>query len=128
MRLLLDTHTLIWSIDHPAKVSATAMALLRPLANDVLLSAVTVGEIAIKVGLGKLALSSPFRAWIDTAVADLKLTPLPITLDRAERYVGLPHHHRDPFDRLLAAQALADGLTLVSADSAFDPYGVARVW
>ena len=128
MRLLLDTHTLFWSVEEPAKVSATAMAAMQPRANVVLLSAATVWELAIKVGQGKIGLSLPYRQWMDRAFADLKLTILPVTVEYADRQSALPPHHKDPFDRLLVAQALVEGIPIVSADAALDAYGVARLW
>lgn len=128
MRLLLDSHTLIWAADEPAKVPAAAMAAMRHPASDLLLSAATIWEVAIKYGKGNLPLSLPYRQWIDKAIADMGLAILDITLDHAERQTTLPSHHRDPFDRLLAAQALTDGLVLVSADVIFDAYGVPRLW
>ena len=128
MRLLIDTHTLFWSIEEPAKVSATAMAAIRPLTNDVLLSAATIWELAIEVGQGKLALSLPYRQWMDRAIADLKLTILPVTVEYADKQSALPFHHKDPFDRLVIAQALVEGIPVVSVDVAFDLYGVTRIW
>ncbi len=128
MRLLLDTHTLFWSVDDPSKVSAQAMAAMVDPTNDRLLSAATIWELAIKVGQGKITLSMPYRLWMETAIADLKLTILPVTVAYAERQAGLPPHHKDPFDRLIIAQALVDGISVVSVDVAFDPYGVTRIW
>lgn len=96
--------------------------------NDLLLSAATIWEIAIKVGLNKLSLSMPYRQWITQAMTDLSMTVLPITVEYADVQAGLPKHHRDPFDRLLVAQAQAENMTLVSADPGFDPYGIARLW
>lgn len=128
MRLLLDSHTLIWAVDDPSKVTLTVMVLLQNAANELLLSTATIWEIAIKVAKGNLPLSLPYRPWMDKAIADLDLTILPITLDHAERQIGLPFHHRDPFDRLLAAQALIEGVPLASADPIFDAYGVNRIW
>ena len=128
MRLLLDTHTLFWSVEEPTKVSTTAMAAIRPLANDVLLSAATIWELAIKVGQGKIALSMPYRQWMERAIVDLKLTILPVSVEYADRQSILPMHHKDPFDRLMIAQALVEGIPIVSADAAFDAYGVARIW
>ena len=128
MRLLLDTHTLFWSVDDPSKVSAQAMAAMVDPANDRLLSAATIWELAIKVGQGKMTLSMPYRLWMETAITDLKLTILPITVAYAERQAGLPPHHKDPFDRLMIAQALVDVISVISVDAAFDPYGVTRIW
>lgn len=128
MKMLLDTHTLFWSVDDPSKVSAAAMAAMVDPTNDRLLSAATIWELAIKVGQGKITLSIPYRLWMETAITDLKLTILPVTVVYAERQAGLPSHHKDPFDRLIIAQALVDGISVVSVDVAFDPYGVTRIW
>lgn len=128
MRLLLDSHTLIWSADDPAKIPVSVMSLLSDPANGRLLSAATIWEIAIKVGKGRLPLSLPYRQWMDKAIADLCLTILPIQLDHAERQSRLPDHHRDPFDRLLAAQALVEEVPIISDDDSFDAYAVHRIW
>lgn len=128
MRVLLDTHALIWAQDDPSKLGAAAVTALTDPANELLLSAATFWEMGVKVAVGKLQLNPGFRLWIDRAVTDLGLTILPITLDHAERQVRLPLHHRDPFDRLLAAQSLVEAVHFVSGDLAFDAYGVARIW
>lgn len=128
MRLLLDSHVLIWAVEPPMKLSATAVAALQDPGNDLILSVGSVWEIAIKVGLNKLALSRPYRPWIEKAMADLGLVVLPITVEHADAQAVLPHHHRDPFDRLLAAQAQVEQVPLVSSDPKFDPYGIARLW
>lgn len=128
MTHLLDAHSLIWALDEPSRLATTAAATLQDPDNNQLLSAGTIWEISIKVALGKLTLSTPFRHWMDNAIAALELIVLPITLDHADRQVTLPFHHRDPFDRLLAAQSLVDGMPLVSADAIFDQYGVSRIW
>ncbi len=128
MRLLLDSHTVIWAADDPTQLSFLAQQLIQDPSHDRLISAATIWEMAIKFGLKKLPLSLPYRQWMDKAIADLGLIALPITLDHAERHAGLPWHHRDPFDRLLAAQALMEGIPLLSADKSFDPYGVTRLW
>jgi PIN domain nuclease of toxin-antitoxin system len=128
VRLLLDSHTLLWAVDDPTHLSAAAAAALQDPANDLLLSAATIWEMAIKVGLGKLSLTVPFRQWMTRAIADLGLTIVPITVEYADVQAGLPDHHRDPFDRLIIAQALKDGVAVVGDDRAFDAYGVTRVW
>ena len=84
--------------------------------------------MAIKFSRGKLPLSLPYRQWMDRAIADLGLVVLPATLDHAERQASLPWHHRDPFDRLFVAQALVEGVSLVSADETLDAYGISRIW
>jgi PIN domain nuclease of toxin-antitoxin system len=128
VRLLLDTHTLIWAVDDPSKLSGPATTALQDPANELLLSAATVWELAIKVGQKKLTLSLPYRQWMDRAIADLELTILPITVEYADKQAGLPSHHKDPFDRLLIAQVLTDSIPIVCADPAFDVYGVVRIW
>ncbi|HKB01798.1 MAG TPA: type II toxin-antitoxin system VapC family toxin [Gemmataceae bacterium] len=128
MRLLVDSHTVIWAVDDPTQLSPAARAALQDPANELLVSAATIWEIAIKVGLGKLVLTLPYRQWMNRAIADLGLTLLPITVAYADAQAGLPRHHGDPFDRLLAAQALTEGISIIGADTAFDPYGVSRIW
>jgi PIN domain nuclease of toxin-antitoxin system len=128
LRLLLDTHALIWAMDDTTQLSGPATTALQDPANDLLLSAATVWELAIKIGQGKLTLSLPYRQWMDKAIADLGLGILPITVEYAERQAGLPPYHKDPFDRLIIAQALVEGVPVVCADSAFDAYGITRLW
>ncbi|MFO0960010.1 MAG: type II toxin-antitoxin system VapC family toxin [Isosphaeraceae bacterium] len=128
MRLLLDSHTLIWAVDDPDRLSPGSRAILQDPSNDRLVSPATFWEIGIKVGLGKLPLSIAYRPWMEQAIQDLSLTLLPITLDHAEKQSKLPWHHRDPFDRMLVAQALVEGVPLVSADPAVDAYGIHRLW
>jgi len=128
MKLLLDSHALVWSVDAPKKLSPAAATALQDPANDLLVSAATVWEIAIKLSLGKLKLTLPYRQWMNQAIADLDLTLIPITVENADVQVTLPYHHRDPFDRLLVAQALSDGCPIVSVDNLLDPYGITRLW
>jgi PIN domain nuclease of toxin-antitoxin system len=128
MKVLLDSHALLWAVDNPAQLSAAARATLQDPANELLISAASLWEIAIKVGLKKLLLTLPYRDWMNRAFADLALTMLPINVDYADAQIAMPWHHRDPFDRLVIAQALTDGIEIVSADSTFDSYGVRRIW
>ena len=128
MRLLLDTHALIWYVDQDHLLSASAHAAITDSANDLLLSAGTIWEIGIKVGLNKLSLSMPYREWMNKAIADLGLTLLPISVEYADVQAGLPRHHGDPFDRLLAAQARVENIPLISSDPVFDRYGLTRIW
>lgn len=128
MKYLLDAHTLLWSQDDTSRLSAAATAMLTDPMHDRLASIATVWEIGIKVAIGKLPLSKPFRVWIDTTLTDLAASVLPITLDHVERLTQLEFHHRDPFDRLLIAQALVEGIPLISSDAQFDAYGVKRIW
>ena len=128
MRHLLDAHSLIWALDDPRRLGPRAIAILEAPANEMVISAGTIWELSIKVGLGKLSLSLPFRTWMERALVDLDLTVAPITVEVAQRQMTLPFHHRDPFDRLLAAQGLVEAIGIVSADSVFDRYGVDRIW
>ena len=128
MRLLVDGHTVLWAVDDASCLSTAAAAALQDPANQLLIGAGTIWELAIKVSLGKLTLSLPFRQWMDKAIGDLRLLILPITVEHADRQASLPFHHRDPFDRLLVAQALVESIGIVSSDSQLDAYGATRVW
>lgn len=97
-------------------------------ANELLLSLGTCWEIAIKVRLGKLTLPEPFGNYIESTLASSRVGLLPINTRHLEALTTLPLHHRDPFDRLIVAQALEDELQVVSIDSTLDPYGIKRVW
>jgi PIN domain nuclease of toxin-antitoxin system len=128
MMLLIDSHPLIWYVDQDRLLSQAAHAAITDPANELLLSAATIWEIAIKVGLKKLTLSLPYGQWMTKAVADLGLSILPITIEYADKQAALTRHHGDPFDRLLIAQALVENSPVVSADPQFDAYGVTRIW
>ena len=128
MRLLLDTHAFLWFIMGDRHLSATARALIENLANERWLSVGSLWEIAIKVSLGKLTLSSPFEVLFPAQLDRNDVQLLGITAQHTQVVAGLPFHHRDPFDRLLVAQCRVEGLALVSADHAFDAYGVQRIW
>ena len=112
----------------PTRLGARAAVELRNLNNQPLPSAGTLWEMSIKVGLGKLTLSLPYRQWMAKAIADVGLAILPITVDYADVQATLPHHHRDPFDRLLVAQAIVEGIPVVSADPQLDAFGITRIW
>jgi PIN domain nuclease of toxin-antitoxin system len=128
MRLLIDAQAVLWAVDDPARLSRAAAGALQDPANQLLIGAGTIWEISIKVGLGKLTLSLPYRQWMDQVILDLGLSILPITVAYTDRQALLPHHHRDPFDRLLIAQSLTDSIPIVSADGQFDSYGIVRIW
>ena len=121
MRLLLDTHVLIWW-DEGARLSREATSAIRE-AEQVYVSAVSAWEIAIKTALGRLA---PTRT-VAEAVAESGFEELPVRLRHAEALVALPRHHRDPFDRMLIAQARAERLTIVTRDRAFEAYEAPRL-
>ncbi len=127
MKLLLDTHAFLWFIDDNPRLSPRAKALLESDA-DLLLSAGSLWEISIKVNVGKLTLAQPFDIFVPRQLADNDIEILPISLAHLGIVSTLPLHHRDPFDRLLIAQARVEQLSIVSADTAFDAYSVARLW
>jgi PIN domain nuclease of toxin-antitoxin system len=128
VRLLLDTHALIWSVDEPAKLGPDAAQAISDPANELLLSAASIWELSIKVSLGKLNLSLPFRTWMDQAIADLGVNLLPITVEYADAAAQLPNHHGDPFDRMLIGQTQVENIPIASGDAALDKYGVTRLW
>ena len=128
MRVLLDTQAVLWYVDQDHLVGPAARTTMADPQNDLLLSAATIWEVAIKVGLGKLTLSQLYRQWMSQVLTDLDLAVLPVTIDYAAAQAALPYHHGDPFDRLLVAQALVEGISVVSNDGAFDTYGVTRIW
>jgi PIN domain nuclease of toxin-antitoxin system len=128
MKLLIDTHTFLWAIGQSAKLSQTCRDLLTDGNNEVLLSAASLWEIAIKLSLGKLTLGGSFETFIPLQLALNRIEILEATLQHYAVVATLPQHHRDPFDRLIIAQAQAESLPVVSIDDKFDPYGVKRLW
>jgi PIN domain nuclease of toxin-antitoxin system len=127
MAFLLDTQIIIWIEEDPAKISPTAHSILETH-EDVYFSKASVWEMAIKVKTGKLNISQPLPAFIGNFRKDYKFNLLDISLSHIFAIVNQPLHHRDPFDRLLIAQSLTEGFAIISSDSAFDAYGVNRVW
>ncbi len=127
MRLLLDTHTFIWWDGEPGKLSPQALALCKDPTNTLVLSIASVWEMQIKIQLGKLSLRLPLRDVVaEQQVNGMGL--LPITLPHVLALEGLPHHHGDPFDRLLIAQAKAEGVSIISHDHKFTSYPVTVIW
>lgn len=123
MRLLLDTHVWLWMQTTPERLGPALPAIEDPT-NELLLSAASSWEIAIKWALGRLSLPEPPRLYVPRRVQTSAVTPLPIEHAHALAVADLPRHHRDPFDRMLVAQATTDRLPLVTADRAFAPYEV----
>lgn len=124
MRLLLDTQTWLWMQVSPERLRPEARDMLVDEANQLALSAASSWEIAIKYALGKLPLPEPPRDYVPARLRDGGVEPLAILHAHALQVATLPRHHRDPFDRLLVAQAQLDGLTLVTSDPVFDRYEV----
>ena len=128
MRYLLDTHTLLWFISEDKKLSNRAHRLILDSNSEIFLSIASLWEIAIKVNIGKLALEQPFEQLFPKELHFHKIRILDITVDSLARLTALPVHHRDPFDRLIIAQALVERIPIIGVDSAFDAYGVSREW
>ena len=124
MRLLLDTHVALWWVSDDERLSEDVARHMTDDTNQLLLSAAVVWEIAVKRSLGKLAVTDEYLPLL----LDAGVRPLPIDLDHAAAVERLPWHHRDPFDRLLIAQATIEGATLVSRDEALVEYGVPVIW
>lgn len=128
MRLLLDTHAFLWWYEGNRRMSLPARQAVDDDSNQVLVSAASAWEIATKHRLGKLPSADPIASDIAGAIADQDFEELPITVEEAARAGALPGPHRDPFDRMLIAQALSRDLLLISTDAAFDQYHVRRLW
>ena len=128
MRLLLDTHALVWALAEPGRLSARARAAVANPAAVVYASMASAWELAILQGLNRVHLGAPLHAIFTEGLAALRIRLLPIQLQQVSAVAALPRHHRDPFDRLLLATALAEKLSLVSCDRAFEQYDVTVVW
>ena len=128
MRLLVDTQAFLFYSRGDPRLSRAAWSHIDDAGNDPLLSIGSAWEMAIKSAIGKLTLSEPVPVVVERMLFQYRFQLLPISLAHLAVVESLPLHHRDPFDRILAAQALLEGLTLVSADPAFDAYGVPRLW
>lgn len=128
MRLLLDTHALLWWTHEPEVLSAPAYAAIGDAANEVFVSAVSAMEIATKNRIGKLTYRTSLATSFVKTVAARGFQLLPIECEHAERAGNFAGEHRDPWDRLLAAQAQLEGLSLVSNDSKLVAFGVETVW
>ena len=128
MKLLLDTHTFLWFIMGNSSLGSKARTAIEDLANEKYVSVASVWEIAIKVSIGKLSLSAPFSALIPDQLIANGFELLNLEVAHAAALINLPFHHRDPFDRLLIAQAMVEQIQIVSIDSTFDAYPISRLW
>lgn len=128
MNLLLDTHAFLWFIAGDSALSQSARSVIEDEGNNLYLSVASLWEIAIKVSIDKLTLSEPFETLIPEQLAENGIELLDISVEHTALIASMPFHHRDPFDRLIAAQAKVERMTLVSVDEAFDAYGITRLW
>lgn len=128
MKLLLDTHTLLWFLRDDPSLSTTAKAMIVDAGNHKFVSVASCWEIAIKAGRKKLGLTEPSGDLLAREIPRNGFDLLSIELRHATHVELLPEHHKDPFDRLLAAQSILEQIPLISIDSQFDAYGVQRIW
>jgi PIN domain nuclease of toxin-antitoxin system len=128
MRVLVDTHVFLWWIEGNRALPVKARAALADRDNECLISLVSVWELAIKAGLGKLKLALPVQRYVVEHVAANGFRMLDIQMAHVGRVESLASHHGDPFDRLLVAQALEERIPVVTADPVFRDYGVKRIW
>lgn len=128
MRLLLDTHAFLWWLDGDRRLVRSVRSVIEDETNEILVSAGTVWEITTKARLGKLPQATDVAADVPACIRDQGFVGLPISASHAQRAGSLPGPHRDPFDRMLIAQAQIEGVDIVSVDTVFDVYGVTRRW
>jgi PIN domain nuclease of toxin-antitoxin system len=128
MRLLLDTHTFLWFLLNDAQLTETARSLIADPGNDIEISPASIWEIAIKISLGKYALTEPFEVFMEREMTANRFRLLPIEIKHTAVLTALSFHHRDPFDRLLVAQAIAEQIPIISGDKTLDAYAVQRLW
>jgi PIN domain nuclease of toxin-antitoxin system len=128
MKLMLDTHAFIWWDSEPAKLSSQALALCQDPANQLLLSVASVWEMQIKLQLGKLTIRIPLADVITHQQQTNNVDIVPITLTHVLTLDGLPSYHKDPFDRLIIAQAMVEGIAVISNDPMFAHYPIKLIW
>jgi PIN domain nuclease of toxin-antitoxin system len=128
MRVLIDTHALLWYLQGDSNLSNLALTTIEDKDNnEVFLSIVSLWEISVKLGLGKLELQRPFEN-LEADLQRLDIKILPIAFADLNIYRSLPLHHRDPFDRILIAQSIGNSLTIITRDQLFEPYSIRVMW
>jgi PIN domain nuclease of toxin-antitoxin system len=128
VRLLLDTHCWLWAMCSPERINLKVRKILENPETELYLSAASVWEASIKQALGKLKVPEPLDKYFATRMREERVYELAISVRHAARVGELPHHHRDPFDRILIAQAQCESLPIVTADPAFKKYDVKSIW
>lgn len=128
MTILIDTHAFLWFTLGDSRLSETAKTTIEASSNAVLISPASYWEIAVKISVGKYRLHCSYEEFWQKAMQDNRISVLPIEPRHTAGLISLPFHHKDPFDRLLVAQALVEQIPLVSSDSALDAYGIQRIW
>ncbi|MFQ6042809.1 MAG: type II toxin-antitoxin system VapC family toxin [Candidatus Poribacteria bacterium] len=127
MDLILDTHAFIWFVNGDKNLTTKAREVIENPSNFSYISIASLWEMAIKISLGKLEIKYPFEQVL-TQIYENGFEILPITFEDTLVISELPFHHRDPFDRLIVAQAMTEGMTIISKDKSFDDYKVTRLW
>lgn len=128
MAILLDTHTFIWHSSDDQRLPHAMALQIKNQSNQIWISMATVWEMAIKIGTGKLSLDIPLEDLVAQVSTKNRFGILPIQSSHVFELKNLPTHHKDPFDRMLAAQCWSEGFTIFSRDLAFDELGVQRIW
>ena len=128
MRILLDTQAWLWMVSDPDRLSRRARRLVQRSDSELFVSAATAWEIAIKWGVGKLTLPADPVEYVRSRITQTGVTPLAIRHEHATQVARLPPHHRDPFDRLLIAQATVEDLVLLTGDRQIEPYDIRIEW
>ncbi len=128
MRFLIDTHALLWFLREDSRLSSSAKSLIERDDSEVVVSIASIWEIAIKIGSGKLQLSGTFDDFCDIELRRNNFILLAVDLLHLKSLLPLPKPHRDPFDRIIIAQAVSEGIPIVSADEIFDQYPVKRMF
>jgi PIN domain nuclease of toxin-antitoxin system len=128
VRALIDTHVLLWWLLDDERLSSKARRAFSSGRSTLLWSAASSWELAVKISLGKLSLPGPLRSYLPRKLREQRITPLAVEHSHAFRVAELPPHHRDPFDRLLVAQAQVEKLHIITADPRLDEYDVKIVW
>lgn len=128
MKILLDTHSFLWFINGDQNLSQNGRSIIENKISESLISVVSLWEMAIKISTGKMKLASNFHDFIPHQLEKNGIKVLSINIDHMARLIGMPFYHRDPFDRMIIAQALTEEIPIVSADESFDAYSVNRIW
>jgi len=128
MKFLLDTQAFLWFILNDSALSQVACDLIIDPLNDILISPASYWEIAIKISIGKYQIPGSFETWMEHQIQFNEFEILPIKVAHVAAIVTLPFHHKDPFDRLLVAQALTENIPIISVDAVLDNYAITRYW
>lgn len=128
MKILLDTHAFLWLVTDSDFLSKKAKQLFLDENNEIFLSLASIWELAIKSSIGKITFKKPFEKFISDQLSQNSILELDVNIYHLIQVESLPFYHRDPFDRLIIAQALEENLIILSKDEAFDAYGIQRLW